>query len=140
MITTLNILIDLALIVAVFSTYRTRSRETFYTQKIYHLPKRALGRIEQVARRAAIAEKMGERAFNLASSATIGVVALQKSLATPRLLTKTQVTQNLLAKTEIDRLFTKDGDMEWLKPVLSDEELDILEKAEEHQAKFGQGN
>ena len=80
--------------------------------------------------RASVAEKMADRAFNMASSATIGVVALQKALTVPRLLTKQQGQINQLAKDEIDELFKVKGAQEWLKPLMSDEELDILEKAE----------
>lgn len=77
-----------------------------------------------------VATKMADRAFNMASSATLGVVALQKALAVPRLLTKQQGQMNQLAKNEIDELFKVKGAQDWLRPLMSDEELDILDKAE----------
>lgn len=85
--------------------------------------------------RAAVAEKFAERAFNMASAANLGVVALQKSLATPRIMTPTQVTKNQLAKKEVDNLFTSNGGFDYLRPILSDEENDILDAIEEQKLK-----
>ena len=73
---------------------------------------------------------MADRAFNMASTANLGVVALQRALAVPRLLNKAQVQSNQLAKNGVDKLFNTSGGFDWLKPILSDEELDILEEAE----------
>ena len=81
--------------------------------------------------RSVIAEKMADRAFNMASSANLGVVALQKALVVPRLMTKPQAKQNELAKNDVDKIFSSDGKFDWLRPILSDEDLDILDKAEE---------
>lgn len=80
---------------------------------------------------AKIAEKTADRAFNMASSANLGVVALQKALAVPRLMTKQQGLQNKFAKNEVDKLFNGEGTFDWLRPILSDEELEIIDKAEE---------
>lgn len=98
------------------------------------------GEVRSLEIKAAIAEKMADRAFNMASSANLGVVALQKALAVPRLMTKAQVQQNQLAKKGVDKLFTTSGNFDWLKPVLSDEELDLLEAAERTQAKADMDN
>ena len=84
---------------------------------------------------AKIAEKTADRAFNMASSANLGVIALQKSLATPRLLTKTQATRNGLAKKEVDELFSNNGPLDWLYPVASDEEREVLDKIREEKDK-----
>lgn len=89
--------------------------------------------------RAVIAEKMAERAFNMASTANLGVVALQKSLAVPRLMSKKQLNQNELAKDQVNGLFSNQVDgsgFDWLRPILSDKENDILDKVSEHNAKF----
>ena len=97
------------------------------------------GKIDKMYCRSVIAEKMAERAFNLASSANLGVVALQKSLVVPRIITKPVAQQNQLAKDQVNGLFSKQADgsgFDWLRPILSDEELDILDKVEEHNKKF----
>jgi hypothetical protein len=79
---------------------------------------------------------MADRAFNMASTANLGVVALQKSLALPKIMTKQQAQQNQLAKEGVDKLFSGVGGFDWLRPLLSEEELDILDKAEQHKEKF----
>ncbi len=95
------------------------------------------GKLEQVYRRAAIAEKLAERSFNLASSATLGVMGLQKTLALPRVASKPMLQRNLLAKNEIDKLFTTNGSFDFLRSELSDEELDVLDKLEDQKLKDG---
>lgn len=94
------------------------------------------GRLESAIRKAAIAEKMAERAFNMASSANVGIVILQKSLAVPRPLSRQQGLQNKLAKEGVDKLFTTASSFDWLTPLLSDEELEIIEKAKELNEKY----
>lgn len=85
---------------------------------------------------AKIAEKTADRAFNLASSANLGVVALQKSLMVPRMLTKHQTDRNILAKEQVQDLFEGQDDMfNWLRPVLGEEENAILDKVLEDKQK-----
>lgn len=93
------------------------------------------GKLEKYYISAKIAEKFAERAFNLASAANLGVVALQKSLATPKIMTAQQSMQNQLAKKEVDKLFTTDGGFDFLRPILSDEENDILDSIEQQKLK-----
>lgn len=93
-----------------------------------------LGELTQLRIKASIAEKTADRAFNLASSATLGVVALQKSLATPRIVNREQSKLNQLAKNSVDQLFTTQGEYDWLKPLLSDSDLDIVEEIERKKA------
>lgn len=93
------------------------------------------GKLEKYWIKAKIAEKTADRAFNMASSANLGVVALQKALAVPRMMTKQQGLQNKFAKQEVDKLFTGEGTFDWLRPLMSDEELEIIDKAEELQQK-----
>ena len=90
------------------------------------------GEIDQYTIIAKVAQKMADRAFNMASSATIGVVALQRSLAIPKPVTKQQGLQNKLASEQVDALF-KD---EWLRATMSPEEIDLLEKSLDHRNKF----
>lgn len=93
------------------------------------------GQISKHQIAAKVATKTAERAFNLASSANIGVVALQKALATPRLVTREQSKLNQLAKNNVDKLFTTQGSFDWLAPLLGDEELEILEEIERNKVK-----
>lgn len=96
---------------------------------------RDIGLIEGAIRKAAIAEKMADRAFNMASSANLGVIALQKALAVPRLLTKEQGQRNELAKQNIDALFSGGDALDFLKPIATEEELLAIEKIQEDKRK-----
>jgi hypothetical protein len=78
---------------------------------------------------------MADRAFNMASTANLGVVALQKSLARPQLVTRQKLTENQLANKEVDKLFTTEGSFDWLRPLMSDEENEILDEAEKLKIK-----
>lgn len=95
--------------------------------------KKYLGVKEQHWRKVAIAEKMAERAFNMASSANLGVVALQKALQVPRVMNKAQLDQNGLAKRQVDELFSGETGFDWLRPILSNDENEILDKIEEEK-------
>ena len=116
----------------------------FYQNRVNAFGKKAekelRGRANEVVLTAKLAEKMADRAFNMASSANLGVIALQKSLAQPRLMTKHQTVRNELAKNEVDKLFTTEGSFDFLRPILSDEENDLLDEMEKHNAKNGNGN
>lgn len=101
----------------------------------HNLEPKVRGQLRKAQIRASVAEKFAERAFNMASAANLGVVALQKSLATPRIMTPQQVTRNQLAKNEVDNLFTSNGGFDYLRPILSDEENDILDSIEEQKLK-----
>ena len=104
--------------------------------EISNLSKSLNGKISDIVIKSTLAEKMADRAFNMASTANLGVVALQKSLAVPKIMTKQQTQQNQLAKDGVDKLFSGVGGFDWLRPLLSEEELDILDKAEQHKEKF----
>lgn len=98
------------------------------------------GELRQAQIRAAIAEKFAERAFNLASSANLGVIALQKSLATPKLMTAQQSIKNQLAKKQIDNIFETSSGFDYLRPLLSDEDNDILDSIEQQKLKAAARN
>lgn len=128
MILTLIIFSQLCIIFAVWRISKKRPVENVHFR---YLKNRKLeGKLDKYYLTAKLAEKMADRAFNMASSANVGIVTLQKALAVPRLMTKKQGTQNEVAKNGIDKLFTKEGNMEWLRPILSDEENDLLDEAE----------
>jgi len=134
MIFTLNIIIDLLLIACIWYLSKKRQIVSVFHTK-HRVDKGLRGKIDKMYISAKIAEKTADRAFNMASSANLGVIALQKSLATPRLLTKTQATRNGLAKKEVDELFSNNGPLDWLYPVASDEEREVLDKIREEKDK-----
>jgi hypothetical protein len=145
-----NILISLCLIIALWKIRRIEkqfvAKRDLQEQKgrilvqakaeATNVSKKLQGVISDAVIKSALAEKMADRAFNMASTANLGVVALQKSLALPKIMTKQQAQQNQLAKEGVDKLFSGVGGFDWLRPLLSEEELDILDKAEQHKEKF----
>lgn len=142
----LNIFSLLCIVFAVYKIHKGRRADKWdiytYAMDRHHgnakflinftreLQNKTEGRYQKTEISAKIAEKMAERAFNLASSANLGVVALQKALVIPRLLTKQQVKQNQLAKKQVDELFSSEGSFDWLRPILSDEDNEILDEIE----------
>jgi len=151
MIFILSSLINLCLIFAMWRLKKElfinntvwRLKVERYLQKILWKPfkipelKSLNGKIDKMYLSSKIAEKFAERAFNMASSANLGVIALQKSLAQPRIMTKHQTVRNELAKNEVDKLFTTEGNFDFLRPILSDEENDLLDEMEKHNLKNG---
>lgn len=93
------------------------------------------GKLDKMYLRSVLAEKMAERAFNMASASNLGVLALQKSLQVPRVLNKQQGLKNQLAKNDIDKLFSGTGTFDYLRPILSDEENDLLDNLEQEKFK-----
>lgn len=128
MISYLNILIDICIIFAIWKTHKRRPRVTIKRPIIA----KDLDKYYRVAK---LAEKFAERAFSLASTANLGVVALQKSLQVPRIMNKNQANRNQLAKKQVDELFESGGGFEWLRPVLSDEENELIDQAIEYSEK-----
>ena len=155
MIFIMNIIIDLCLIFAIWKLSRRNCcyDSALIQNKIFWRQIRRLeGLIKSRVRngmkvvtennrgavmKAKLAEKLADRAFNMASAANLGVVALQKSLAVrSRYVSKEQSLKNEVAKKEVDNLFSNSNGFDWLRPILSDEELDVLDKAEDHARKF----
>lgn len=135
MIFILTILIDLLLI---FAVWKLSKRKRTFTQRFtrtFDMTKSLEGRMAKVEINSKIAEKMADRAFNMASSANLGVIALQKALAVPRLLTKEQGQRNELAKKNIDALFSGEDALDFLKPIATEEELLAIEKIQEQKRK-----
>lgn len=114
---------------------KSRPTHKVEVRTIFRDDKSIKGKLDNMYVSAKIAEKMADRAFNMASSANIGVVALQKALATPRLMSKPQVVQNLLAKKGVDEVLGEGSGFDWLRPILSDEDLEILDQALDLKAK-----
>jgi len=136
---TLTILIDLLLIFAVWRTSKikaiVRHPAFFHDTKYITNDKETRGKLDKIHIECKIAEKMADRAFNMASSANLGVIALQKALAVPRLLTKEQGQRNELAKQNIDALFSGGDALDFLKPIATEEELLAIEKIQEDKRK-----
>lgn len=131
----LNTLFDISVLVALFCL----SRRAPLVRLLPPPPRkdmRSSGLAEKAVIKAAIATKLAERAFSLASTANLGIVALQRALQQPRILNKEGLQRNALAKQQVDNLFGKGDGFDWLYPVLDDESRDILEKAKDHQERF----
>lgn len=149
---TLNILIDLCLIFACYRLCRipkgyvrvgdlhtniTKTHsfvrmelQMFASQQKKHIEKKVKGEVDRALIEAKVAEKLAEKAFNMAGATNLGVLALQRTLQVPRLFTKDQAKNNLIAKKKIDDLFgSQDGLLDLLRPVMTDEEIEIADKA-----------
>lgn len=102
------------------------------------------GQAEKYHIKAKIAEKTADRALSMASASTQGVLALQKALATPRIMTKQQSLRNVLAKKEVDEIFEKEDMFSWMRPVLGEDENELLDKVleakEKREYNNGQGD
>lgn len=133
MIFTLNILINLCLIFAIWRLSKRRSFERIVVRVVED--KKTLGKLDQAQIKAAIAEKMADRAFSMASSANLGIVALQKALVAPRLITKPQLINNQLAKKGVDQLFSIDNEIEFMRPLMTDDEIEVYEKMKKEKEK-----
>lgn len=97
--------------------------------------KKAIGHANKAVIAAKIAEKMAERAFSLASSANVGVGLLSKSLVTrPKWISKSQAVKDEVVQKQVENLFGEDTS-EWIKPLLDDDELSILEEAKRQTEK-----
>lgn len=137
----LNILIDVCLIVAIWKVSKRPFKVYFPTResKFEFLSKRHRGILEKASRRAAVSEKMADRAFQIANAASLGVIALQKSLAIPRALTRPQGIANKLAKKEVDGIFSTQGGFDFMRPYLDDHDLEVIDRLEEEKAKAMNG-
>ena len=124
------LIINLWLVSLVYRLEKKRHPKQVLQIKHEHHHKDLSGKLDKMYISSKIAEKMADRAFNMASSANLGVIALQKALAVPRLATKAQAQQNQLASKEVDKLFNTQGGFDWLRPLLSDEENELLDEAE----------
>ena len=136
----LNSLIDICLIVAIWKVNKKKPKEKTIVVNRVSPMKELFGRVDKMHIRSVIAEKMAERAFNMASSANLGVLALQKALQVPRVLNKQQGVKNQLAKNDIDKLFNNSGTFDYLRPILSDEENELLDNLEKDQFKSEETN
>jgi hypothetical protein len=91
------------------------------------------GVADQTRMRSRMAEKFSERAFSLASSANLACMAIQRTLQVrPQYVVKNQQIANEVAqKTVMEKVGgSKDySGFDWIYPILSDEDRDLLDKA-----------
>lgn len=90
-----------------------------------------LGRLSKIEIQDKIAVKMAERAFNMASSANVAISILSRSISSrvPYRTRKQQQYDTTLSQQAEEQI---GADLNsWLRPVLTDEELRILELADE---------
>ena len=93
------------------------------------------GKVDGLIIAAKVAEKTADRAFTMASSANVATGIVQRALSSRGpVLTKTQEFKDHIARKKLEDLFGKD-EMEFLKPLLSEEELELLEEAQEKMRK-----
>lgn len=93
------------------------------------------GQLDKLHIKAKIAEKTADRGIALANAANIATIAIQRGLfSKPRFPTKEAVQRDALVRKKVKDILG--GEYEYLKAVMTDEELDILEKVQEHQLKF----
>lgn len=135
MIFYLNIFINVCLIFAVWRVSKKPSRFIERTKYVVNKPQVIAKDLAKYYQTAKVAEKFAERAFNLASTANIGIVALQKAMHVPRIMNKEQVQKNQLANKRVDELFQSGQGFDWLRPILNDEEQELLDRAIENSEK-----
>lgn len=92
-----------------------------------------------------VALKFAERAFSLASSANLAIMHLQKLLQNrPKPFRKEDVQQNSFTQDQVMKTLggSKDYDgFDWLYPILTEEQREILDTAIEHTSKYpAEGN
>lgn len=85
------------------------------------------GQVRKTHTEARIATKFAERANSLASSANIGVAILQRSLSVKRPQTAEQAAKNRFVLSELAK--KNDEAVDWLEPLLNDEEREIVDFA-----------
>lgn len=85
------------------------------------------GQVKKTHMECRIATKFAERANSLASSANIGVAILQRSLSVKKPNTAEQASKNRFVLSELAK--KNDEAVDWLEPVLSEEEREIVEFA-----------
>ncbi len=130
------VIVALMVVVSHFSLRKKRSvNHVYYPARDEKNLARLKGVADKALFKARISEKLAERAFTLASSANVGVSIVSSALGTrPKPLTKEQLLQNEVATEKLKDLFGQD-EAEYLKPLLDDEEVELLESAQKQYEK-----
>lgn len=94
--------------------------------------------------KAKVSEKLSERAFSLASSANLAIMALQRTLQTrPQYATKKQQIQNEVAQQDVMETVggtTDYSGFDWMYPILDDEERELIDNARALKEKYANGS
>lgn len=131
----LTTLINVCFLIAIWSIRNQKVIKEIKERTTIKYSKKIIGQLNQLSLKVKLSEKVSDRAFNMASSANLGVIALQKSLQVPRVINKQQGLKNQLAKNDVDKLFSNQGNFDYLRPILSDEENDLLDNIERDKFK-----
>lgn len=105
-------------------------------RKEVHTIRRTSFGLDKSLRDAKVCEALSRRAFSLASICHIGLGVIQKTLiARPVYLTEDQKKRNAVAKKKLTDLFGNEQ-LSYLEPIMTDEDLEILEQAHERALKY----
>lgn len=108
------------------------------------IEKRITGVINKTTLKAKTAEVLADRSFNMASSANLAIMALQRTLTVrPTFVPKKKQLENEVAQKEVMTAIGGTPDysgFDWLRPILGPDELDIIDKAMEHAERFQNGD
>ncbi len=93
------------------------------------------GQMVQLTIEAKVTKKLAENAFRMASASNVSVSILSKGMgARPKFLSKEQLLGETAAKKKLEDLFGND-EAEFLKPLLSDDEIEIIDQARKQYEK-----
>ena len=118
-----------------FESYFNAKYRTLSTFK-----KKLYGEIEQVKIKVKVSEKLSDRAFSLASSANLGLMAVQRTLVVrPAYASKKQMIKNELAQQQVTEAIVgikkpEDIDyseVDWMYAALDDDERELVDRARE---------
>lgn len=103
-----------------------------------------LGRTAAVEIKASVSEKLAERAFSLASSANVALMGIQRALQTrPVQLSRRQQIGNEVGQKKVMEAVGGAGNysgFDWIYPILSEEERNIVDNALEHEQRYRESN
>lgn len=107
--------------------------------RLHRIDRQLCGKLDSYRVKSAVAAKLADRAFSMASSANVALVSLSKALQTrPQRYTKQDLTADQMVSKKVnDAVGANIG--EWLRPVMSDAELDLLDKAQDYLARHSNG-
>jgi hypothetical protein len=109
-----------------------------YIKAFRNIEKELYGKLDSFQVKVKLAEKLADRAFSLASSANLGLVALSRTLAVrPVYASKKQMVKNELAQKQTEEAIfgvkkpeeVDYSQVDWMYAALDDEEREIVDSA-----------
>lgn len=98
------------------------------------------GILDKTTITAKVSKSIGERAFNLASSANLAVMSVQRTLQVrPAYISRKKQIENEVAQENVMEAVGGTDDysgFDWLYPCLSDEERELIDNARDHSTKY----